>query len=181
MGEAKHRRAALANGQPLPQDLHRCPRCFSRRTVVEMAPAMAMSHVPTLTGVCAECRTVWEAFPPGWNHDPVAGEPCDNCAFRKGSPESADKTEWKNLLAKLRLQGGEFKCHKGAPLIIDQATGRAEFDEPWVQRYGRTCSGFLKIMWRWPDWLDNRFAGRHVLTKHDQDKMLGFSLDGEAP
>lgn len=157
MGEAKRRRDGLAWGQPLPQDLHRCPSCRSHRTMIERAPAMGLSHVPTLMGVCADCKTLWEAYPPGWDHDPVGAEPCDNCAFSKGSPESQDREGWLELLTKLQA-GGTFNCHKGAPLIIDTAAGTVEFDEAWVQRYGRTCAGFVKAMQRWSDWLDRRFG-----------------------
>jgi hypothetical protein len=178
MGEARLRAEALARHQPLPQDLHRCPKCAGRRTIVEMAQAMAMSHIPTLMGICADCKTVWEAFPPGWKHDVVEGEPCDNCAFAKGSPESQDREEWRSLLAKLRM-GQEFKCHKGAPLIIDLETGAAEFDEAWVLRYGRMCAGFLRAMQQWPDWLDNYLTVRHVLTKLDQDKLLALQPEGD--
>jgi hypothetical protein len=156
MGEARRRREGLAWGQPLPQDYHRCPRCFSRRTVVETAPAMAMSHVPTLMGVCADCKTVWEAYPADWEHDAVAAQPCDNCAFAKGSPESRDRDGWRDLLTELQA-GREFRCHKGAPLIIDTEAATIEFDEAWVQRHGRTCAGFLRAMQKWPDWLKNRY------------------------
>jgi hypothetical protein len=152
MGEAKERALALVRGEPLPQDRHRCPRCFSRRTVIEMGPPMGLSHVPTHYGVCADCKTLWEAFPADWKHDVVEGSPCDNCAFSGKSPESEDREAWRELLAKLK-GGNEFKCHKGAPMIIDAEAGTIEFDAQWVTRHGRMCAGFLKAMQTWPDWL----------------------------
>ncbi len=158
MGEAKRRADALAWGHPWAQDLHRCPKCRSRRTVVEQAPPLALSHVSTLMGVCADCKAVWEAYPADWKHDVVAAEPCDNCAFAKGSPESQDREGWLELLAKLRA-GGTFNCHKGAPILIDVEAGTVEFDEAWVQRYGRSCAGFVRAMQQWPDWLANRYPG----------------------
>lgn len=176
MGQAAKRREALALGQPWPEDFHLCPRCGSRSTVISVAPAMALSHLPTLMGVCRDCRTAWEAYPPGWKHDAVEAEPCDNCAFRKGSPESQDRAEWKSMLAKLRA-GEMFKCHKGAPLIFSEAPGSIEFDVDWVTKHGRTCAGFLRAMRQWPDWLENRLTVRHVLTTHDQDKLLGQPLE----
>lgn len=189
MGEARDRQLALVRGQPFGPDLHRCPICFSRRTVVDQAPAIALSHVPTLMALCADCGAVWEAFPPGWSHDVVEGEPCDNCAFRQGSPESQDKAAWRSMLAKLRHGGQEFRCHKGAPILITEATddhlASAEFDEPWVQRHGRTCAGFYRVMRQWPDWLDNRYRGAHVVTTFDQDRLLSVDrvdlsdLDGD--
>ena len=174
MGAAKQREDALRRGQPWPEDLHRCPRCFGRRTSVQTAPAVGLSHLPTLVGVCIDCETTWEAYPPGWKHDAVEGEPCDNCAFRQGSPESQEKEAWKSLLAKLRA-GQEFKCHKGAPIITDPAASTIEFDAEWVRRKGRTCVGFLRMVWQWGDWLENRYAVLHVTTKYDQDRLLGFS------
>lgn len=60
MGEAKIRRDALRRFEPLPEDLHVCPSCRGRRTVTEMAPPLALSHVPTLMAVCRDCKAVWE-------------------------------------------------------------------------------------------------------------------------
>lgn len=140
--------------------------------MIEVAPAMGLSHIPTRLGACADCKTVWEAFPPGWQHDVVSAEPCDNCAFAAGSPESQDKEGWKSLLAKLR-HGQEFKCHKGAPMILAAEAGTVEFDEVWVKRHGRTCAGFLRAMQQWPDWLENRFSVLHVSTTYDQDRLIG--------
>ena len=48
---------------------------------------------------CRDCRAVWEAFPPVYARDPVCAEPCDNCAFRPGSPEQADPERWKRVEA----------------------------------------------------------------------------------
>jgi hypothetical protein len=173
MGYAKLRRDALRRRQPLPEDFHVCPTCRSRDTRVAMMPAkLAMSHAPTLTGVCVPCGTFWEAYPPGWTHDVVGAEPCDNCAFRPGSPESQDKAEWKSLLAKLKA-GGMFNCHKGAPILLGE-DGSISFDERWVQLFGRTCAGFHRAIMTRGDWLENRLGGLvHVLTKHDQDALLG--------
>lgn len=157
MGEAKDRVRALVAGEPWPQDRHRCPRCHGRRTVVAVGEPMGLSHVPTLYGTCADCKTLWEAFPADWRHDVVEAAPCDNCAFAKGSPESEDREAWRQLLAQLKA-GQEFKCHKGAPMVIDDAAGTIEFDALWVRRHGRMCAGFLKAMQAWPDWLGNRFG-----------------------
>lgn len=176
MGDARQRQQALAFGQPWPEDRSRCPSCHSRRTAASMAPAMGLSHIPTLMGVCADCKTLWEAFPPDWKHDPVEASPCDNCAFAKGSPESEDREAWRSMLAKLRM-GQEFRCHKGAPIIIDNEGNFIEFDAAWVNRKGRMCAGFLRAMQQWPDWLERHVEGRHVLTKYDQDRLIGGSAD----
>lgn len=159
MGDAARRRAALAAFQPLPPDLHVCPACRGRKTRVEPMPAeLAMSHLETPVGVCADCGAFWEAYPDDWSHDAVAAEPCDNCAFRPGSPEIRDRDGWRALLAELRA-GREFKCHKGAPILLDAGDGAIGFDEAWVRRRGRTCAGFLRALRRWPDWLENRYPG----------------------
>ena len=165
MGEARDRARALARGEPFPQDRHRCPRCRSRRTVVAKGEPTGLSHIPTLYGTCVDCKTLWEAFPADWKHDAVEGSPCDNCAFRQGSPEAEDREGWRELLAKLKA-GGTFNCHKGAPMIIDEASGTIAFDEAWVTRHGRTCAGFLKAMQQWPDWLEKRFS-RPTITGID--------------
>lgn len=158
MGEAKTRRDALRRFEPLPEDLHVCPRCRGRRTVTERARAMGLSHVPTLMAVCADCKTVWEAYPPDWSHDVVGAEPCDNCAFRPGAPEHEDRAEWKAMLAKLKA-GQEFKCHKGAPIIIDAEAGTIEFDAGWVNTHGRTCAGFHRAIMTRPGWFEARYPG----------------------
>lgn len=48
-------------------------------------------------------RDAWEAY------NARGGEPCDDCAFRKGSPESDD-------LDRIAAQEKPFYCHKGAPV-----------------------------------------------------------------
>lgn len=174
MGDARRRAQALAYFQPWPEDFHVCPACRSRRTSVALAPALGLSHVPTLVGVCGACKAMWEAYPADWEHDAVEAGPCDNCAFAKGSPESADREGWLSLLAKLRM-GHEFRCHKGAPVIVDLAASTIEFDADWVNRHGRTCAGFLKAMQQWPDWLERRYSVLHVSTAHDQDPALSGS------
>lgn len=179
MGEAKRRRDALRWGAPLPQDFHVCPKCGSRDTVTAPMPAeLAMSHIATLGAICRTCKTFWEAYPPGWSHDVVGAEPCDNCAFRPGSPEIADRAEWRDMLAKLKA-GQEFRCHKGAPIIAD-ADGKMEFDEAWVQKYGRTCAGFHRAVMTQPGWLERRFGlpeGDSYVTAAD----LEAYLDEERP
>ena len=157
MGDAKRRQQALAFGQPWPEDMHRCPACFGRRTAIAPAEAMGLSHVPTRYGVCADCKSFWEAYPDDWQHDAVGAEPCDNCAFLAGSPEAGDREGWLELLSKLR-DGGAFSCHKGAPILLDRDAGTVEFDAEWIRRKGRTCAGFLRAMQQWPDWLERRFG-----------------------
>ena len=170
MGEAKKRRDAMAWGTPWKQDFHRCPRCRSRRTFVDIAPPMALSHVPTRYGACGDCKALWEAYPDDWDHDAVAASPCDNCAFAKGSPESTDREGWLDLVANLKM-GGQFFCHKGSPLLVDEDAMTIEFDRDWINAHGRSCAGFVKAMAKWPDWLDNHFSV--ALSKRDQGRAMG--------
>lgn len=169
MGESSRRRRALAVGEPWPEDFHVCPTCGSRDTKAVDSPAMALTRVPTLIGVCRACQAFWEAYPADWKHDAVEAEPCDNCAFRKGSPESEDREGWRALLADLR-KGREFRCHKGAPMLIDQAATTVEFDSAWIRTKGRSCAGFLRAMQQWADWLDNRYG---VSTKAEGGDSVG--------
>lgn len=92
------------------EDLTACPICGSGRLVC----------LPkTMFDCCLECMRVWERLPA---EEPYLayGEPfpfkvpCDNCAFRGGSQERADKVQWTELQQTLAL-GGEFYCHKGVP------------------------------------------------------------------
>jgi prophage regulatory protein len=67
MGEARRKAEAYAAGEPRPRP-NRCPACLS-------------------------CSAIWEALPSLYVEDPVCAEPCDNCAFRPGSPEQRDTAE----------------------------------------------------------------------------------------
>jgi len=156
MGAAKLRRDAIAAGQPWPEDFHLCPRCRSRDTKVEMMIPPGLSEIPTLVGVC-RCGAAWEAYPADWSHDAVEAQPCDNCAFRAGSPESRDKEAWRAFLADLRT-GREFRCHKGAPILIDREALTIEFDADWIRKHGRTCAGFVRVLQSWPDWIARRIG-----------------------
>lgn len=121
-----------------------------------MAPPMALSHIATLVGVCADCEAFWEAYPPGWSHDVCEATPCDNCAFAPQSPEIRDRASWRALLAKLKA-GEEFRCHKGAPIHLDKTTHTAEFDAHWINAKGRTCAGFHRAIMTRPEWFAARY------------------------
>lgn len=167
MGEAKRRFEAYASAT-----LHRpprvCPNCKSiriERTTLEPA---ALSHRPTDYDLCRACGTVWEAHPEDWCEDVVGAEPCDNCAFRPGSPEQADPEGWRELVAKLK-SGNEFKCHKGAPILglaeqrpLPNGNFEVEFDPDWIKRRGRNCAGFMRLVWamreKGEDWFARRYG-----------------------
>lgn len=167
MGEAKRRREARFEAKPY-RPPRVCPKCKSISIERTTLPPSGLSHRETDYDLCRECGTVWEAYPLNWCEDVVGAEPCDNCAFRPGSPEQNDPEGWRKLIEMLRA-GGEFRCHKGAPIngILDRKPGKTpstcevEFDNDWVQKHGRRCAGFMRMVWamreKGEDWL-----ARHV-------------------
>jgi hypothetical protein len=156
MGAAKRRAEAYASATP-----HRpprvCPKCKSVRISRATLPPTGLSVRETEYDLCRDCGTVWEAYPPDWCEDVVGAQPCDNCAFRSGSPEQEDREGWTYLVDILR-SGGEFRCHKGAPILgLMKVPAKAEFDAAWVQKHGRKCAGFMRLVWameaKGEDWL----------------------------
>lgn len=163
MGEAKRRREARENARTCGNLVPRpatCPGCGSRN-IAHIAPSSpglpGINRLSTREyGACLDCRALWEAFPPLYAEDEVEAEPCDNCAFRPGSPEQQDTEGWKKLIDSLgpREDGffsGQFYCHKHVPL--DMAAGPGNFLFP-TRPDGtldlgrmRSCSGFLRMFW----------------------------------
>ena len=73
---------------------------------------------------CRGCRAMWEPINPAIlcdPDDPDSGltRPCDNCAFRKGSPERLDPQKWEKLMMDIHRGGAVFYCHKGVPMAVD--------------------------------------------------------------
>lgn len=180
MGEAKRRQDArldaMANGRLWKPDPI-CPACSShdvRRVDHRGMPAELARHFTCDLGACLDCRAIWEAFPAaGYFEDPVCAEPCDNCAFRPGSPEQADRDGWRSLIDSLSPGDdgwfqSQFYCHKGVPIDMERGPGNFVFPERPVMMDGspvlepstgkpamtydlgrmRTCSGFLRMFWR---------------------------------
>lgn len=163
---------ADACGQPRPRD-DRCPACLGHR--IFTAPR---ADFPLHLGIdsdlqgCLDCSAIWEPFPAIYVRDPVCADPCDNCAFRPGSPEQADPVKWKALIATLKPNGddwwstGRFYCHKAVPIDMTKGPGNFLFPEKPITADGepvlkpdgspamhwdvakmRTCSGFLRMCW----------------------------------
>ena len=73
--------------------------------------------------------------------------PCDNCAFRPGSPEREDPDKWQHLQEQIHLGGAVFYCHKGVP-VADP--GEDESHDHFKKPDGtldlnqlRLCAGYL--------------------------------------
>ncbi|MGE4085950.1 MAG: hypothetical protein AB7H93_23440 [Vicinamibacterales bacterium] len=141
----------------------RCPRCASRK--VGRTELGETGFYGRTVEVCGNCGAAWEPLPPGGAHRDSDGspfpfpDPCDNCAFRPGSPEQADREKWRTLLASLD-EGGEFFCHKGVPIDPNGADGFAypvKVDKAASAFAGqpvtvhdtrrlRTCRGYLNML-----------------------------------
>ncbi|ALH82936.1 hypothetical protein [Sphingopyxis macrogoltabida] len=126
-----------------------CPKCASRATIDVDAPSPKGFYSRDVR-VCRNCQTIWEPFNPADMFDPADrlasfSEPCNNCAFRTGSPEQKDKEEWKKTIAALKA-GGQFFCHKGVPIDIKNANGFAYPEDGKNPRKMRLCRGYLN-MW----------------------------------
>jgi hypothetical protein len=68
---------------------------------------------------------------------------CNNCAFRKGSPERADLWRWMQVSETVEYDQA-FHCHKGLQLNFNPETQTATFDPPDAAK-GRVtvCAGWL--------------------------------------
>lgn len=127
----------------------RCPRCGSRRTTTVEQP-LTNFYARTLR-VCGNCATAWEPFDPAELMDKSERlscflHPCDNCAFRKNSPERQDAEKWELLQQKIALWEGAFYCHKGVPIAPGTENGfdypLGEKGRPTVRKL-RLCRGYL--------------------------------------
>lgn len=104
-----------------------CPKCGSRKVAYDFALKFK-GYGPGLA-TCSNCKTLWEPFDPEqiWDTtDPHCSfkDPCNNCAFRPGSPEQADPVKWRDLIDQLKC-GNAFFCHKGVPIEPDAEHGFA--------------------------------------------------------
>lgn len=132
-----------------------CPACGSARTV--RIPAGFLES-ECQHSACRGCGAFWESLPAGEPYERDGEqipfkEPCDNCAFRAGSPESQNRDKWRELLQRLKA-GGRFYCHKAVPIDPDggfdfptKADAKAILvpDEDRM----RMCRGFLNAWAKW--------------------------------
>lgn len=126
-----------------------CPGCASRR-VGDFVQPFTKFYAATIR-VCGNCRTSWEPFDPtelvDAKHELLGAfkHPCNNCAFRKGSPERADAAEWASKMLSMD-RGASFYCHKGVPVEPESVHGFAYPDEGKNPRKLRRCRGYLNTV-----------------------------------
>lgn len=103
-----------------------CPKCGSRKITVDR-DMVAGGHGPGIAA-CPNCNVTWEFFSAEQLLDPAPyssfKEPCNNCAFRKGSPEQADPYLWMQIKESIEA-GAPFYCHKGVPITPNTGHGFA--------------------------------------------------------
>jgi hypothetical protein len=111
----------------------RCGGCGSRNLLASSDGKHA---------VCIDCRRLQEPETRDWPEAVM----CDNCAFRKGSPERSDPWRWMQVSETVE-DGTPFHCHKGLPMtwhrehlsatfeMPDPATGRVTVCAGWLATY----------------------------------------------
>lgn len=123
-----------------------CPRCGSDS--VAHITLVDSSHIAG----CTKCQTLWEPFSPSDlsspnNPNSIFKKPCENCAFRPGSPEREDPVKWQALWEELILtQGSAFFCHKGVPLSTEEGQSHEHPkcpDGTYDTKNMRHCAGWL--------------------------------------
>lgn len=99
----------------------------------------------TRMSFCTSCGNIWETVPPGWHDLTCKRQPCDNCAFRRGSPEQQDPYRWAQILEAVENETG-FYCHKGIPLkkgdLIKDGKVRFDFGDR-TPLEARLCAGYM--------------------------------------
>ncbi|RJF94823.1 hypothetical protein D3874_03140 [Oleomonas cavernae] len=147
---ASNAASALWEVVNLPGSARRCPRCLSLRTHTVTFDQGGFYKGRQITG-CVDCRSLWEPLPEGYRAFEAQWpfeKPCDNCAFRKGSPEQSDPETWAQVMANVKAFAG-FYCHKGVPLSKGDDVGFAYPKKPdgtYDARAMRTCRGYLNAM-----------------------------------
>ena len=119
-------------------NLRACPQCESDEVI--------FTGETSAFGVCLSCRTIFVAYPDNWCRDPFQAEPCDDCAFRPGSPEQQDPERWAARMSRLKSDT-LFYCHKGMPVDVDIAEQRTDYraDLPPEHRR-RLCAGYARMI-----------------------------------
>lgn len=131
-----------------------CPCCGSRKWIEPRVPSPGRFYSDDVRA-CLNCQTLWEPFAIADLLDPTERlssfhYPCDNCAFRKGSPEQKDLEAFARLRAKLGWRGASFYCHKGVPIDPQNENGFAYPKDGKDPRKLRLCRGYLNQLGNFP-------------------------------
>lgn len=124
-----------------------CPKCASRKWI-EPRIADATKFYSIDVRACINCHAIWEPFDPADlldpKHEPLGAfkAPCNNCAFRKGSPEQADPEKWEAMMLSLSFNSS-FYCHKGVPISPASEHGFDYPEDGKNKRKLRLCRGYL--------------------------------------
>lgn len=108
----------------------RCGGCGSRDMITTR-----LCDSQRLLGRCHDCGRLQDVETRDWPET----EPCDDCAFRKGSPEQSDPWQWMKI-REIVESGQPFHCHKGLP--YDLKTGKYEAPDASKGRV-TVCAGWL--------------------------------------
>ncbi len=106
----------------------RCGGCGSRRLLQTCDGQHA---------VCLDCDRLQEPERRAWPESKM----CDNCAFRKGSPERADPYRWAELQEVVKA-GRPFYCHKGLEMTLHPGGFGASFAPPG-EGEAKVCAGWV--------------------------------------
>jgi hypothetical protein len=89
--------------------------------------------------ICMICRRLQEPETRDWPESVM----CDNCAFRKGSPERADPWRWMQVQETVEFDT-PFHCHKGLQMTLHGESLSATFTapDPYTDRM-TVCAGWL--------------------------------------
>lgn len=137
----------------------RCPRCGCRKVRrCDMPVDLSRDFYGRTLEICVNCKAAWEPFDPAqiWDAtDPMCSfrDPCDNCAFRRGSPEQRNKERWAEIMDGLK-SGASFHCHKGVPIDPGGEHGFAyphDRDGRPIRSKLRLCRGYLNMLASWAD------------------------------
>ena len=113
-------------------EAHRCGGCGSRDMLASSDGKYA---------VCLDCQRLQEPETRDWPETVM----CDNCAFRKGSPERADLYRWAEVIETVD-RGQKFYCHKGLPVTLSADEKTATFSSPDMEAGRMTvCAGWLAM------------------------------------
>ena len=126
-----------------------CPKCASSKWA-DVDQGVTDFYTGALR-VCGNCGTAWEPFEiedlPHGLEEPLAAfkHPCNNCAFRKGSPEQRYRESWDSKMIEMSF-GASFYCHKGVPVTPGEGHGFAYPEDKNgnpIRRKLRLCRGYL--------------------------------------